>query len=73
MRSRTQRYRERVASSGVRITWTKVQAHTGEYGNTRVDYFARHAATHHAFFPELPVSILPAHFRRSRTAPVSCR
>ena len=69
----TQRYRERVESSGVRITWTKVQAHTGEYGNTRVDYFARHAATHHAFFPELPVSILPAHFRRSRTAAVSCR
>ena len=69
----TQRYRERVASSGVRITWTKVQAHTGEYGNTRVDSFARHAATSHAFYPELPLSILSPNFRSSRTAPVPGR
>ncbi len=65
---RTQRYRERVASSGVRITWTKVQAHNGEYGNTRVDFFARHAATNHALFPELPLSILPPRLRHSQMA-----
>lgn len=66
---RTQRYRERVASSGVRITWTKIQAHNGEYGNARVDFFARHAATNHVFFPELPLSILPPRLRHSQVTP----
>ena len=64
--ARTQRYRDCVTSSGVHITWTKVQAHAREYGNTRVDHFARHAATSQTFFPELPISSLPAALRASR-------
>lgn len=53
----THRYRHTVQQSFVSITWTKIKAHSGEPGNSRVDRVARTAAETGSFYPRFPVDL----------------
>lgn len=53
----TQEYATRLQSAPVQILWTKIDAHRGEPGNSRVDAAARHAAANRVGFTEHPTHL----------------